>query len=75
MGPGRLTDACSSSLFLESPLFFLGSFNFFDMDPEVLFLNGSLPPPELLPYFEDGMLVCQSRWYGPSVCVSKCDTL
>ena len=53
---GWLTDACSSSLFLESPLFFLGSFSFLDMDPEVLFLKGSLPPPpEPLPYFVEGM--------------------
>lgn len=60
------TDACSSSLFLESPLFFLGSFSFLDMDPEVLFLKGSLPPPEPLPYFDEGMLICQSRWFRVS---------
>lgn len=68
---GQLTDACSSSLFLESPLFFLGSFSFLDMDPEVLFLKGSLPPPEPLPYFVEGMLLCKSRWSRLSNCVSS----
>lgn len=44
----RLTEVCSSS-FLESPFFFLGSLSFLDIELDVAFLKGSLPP-ELLPY-------------------------
>lgn len=55
-GVSSLTCVCSSSCCWAPPRFFLGVFNFLDMDPGVLFLNGSSPPPELLPYLEEDMM-------------------
>lgn len=50
------TELCSSSLFLD-PFLFFGSFDFLDIELDVVFLNGSPPPPELLPYLLEDIMV------------------